>query len=213
MNSKFPGDIKDMWLTYMHKRGICTNLSNYRGLMLSNFLANSPMMWLNYKLVPYAAKLNVIPETQVAMQQGVQTRDVMSYLASVKCYTEHHHQKVYALQRDQMKGFDYLAPSGFYDALKAYRFPDAICDLDKAAQKHTKAYIHTAYGVTGPVVIDRLTKHGHCYLDDLASTDPGVLIMTMKAWKANDIHTPMIAYKRESPWSKLWMILTYLQPH
>ena len=205
MNSKFPGDIKDMWLTYMHKRGIRTDLSNYCGLVLSNFLANSPMMWLNYKLVPYVAKLNVIPETQVAMQQGVQTCDVMSYLVSVKCYTEHHHQMVYALQCDQMKGFDYLAPSGFYDALKAYRFPDAICDLDKAAQKQTKAYIHTAYGVTGPIVIDRLTKQGgplspikstlttslgHRYLDNLASTDPGALIMTMKAWKANDVHTP-----------------------
>ena len=61
MNSKFPGDIKDMWLTYIHKGGICTDLINYHGLMLSNFLANSLMTWLNYKLVPYVAKLNVIP--------------------------------------------------------------------------------------------------------------------------------------------------------
>jgi len=63
MNSKFPGDIKDMWLTYLHKRGVRTDLVNYCGLMLPNFLANSPMMWLNFKLVPYIAKLNVIPET------------------------------------------------------------------------------------------------------------------------------------------------------
>ena len=78
MNSKLPGDIKDMWLTYLHKRGIRTDLINCRGLMVSNFLANSPMTWLNYKLIPYVAKLNIIPETQVATQQGVQTRDVMS---------------------------------------------------------------------------------------------------------------------------------------
>jgi hypothetical protein len=205
MNSKFPGDIKDMWLTYLHKRGIRTNLLNYRGLMLSNFLANSPMTWLNYKLIPYVAKLNIIPETQVATQQGVQTRDVMSYLSCIKCYAERHHQTVYALQRDQMKGFDYLAPSGFYDALKAYGFPDAIRDLDKAAQTQTKAFIRTAYGVTGPIVIDGLTKQGgplspikstlttslgHRYLDDLASTDRGALVMTSKANKANDFHTP-----------------------
>ena len=75
--------------------------------MLSNFLANSPMMWLNFKLIPYVAKLNVIPEPQVAKQQGVQTRNVMSYLSSIKCYMEHHHQTVYALQQDQMKGFEY----------------------------------------------------------------------------------------------------------
>ena len=43
MNSCFPGDIKDMWLTMFHKRGIHTNLSNWRGLLLSNVLANSPM--------------------------------------------------------------------------------------------------------------------------------------------------------------------------
>src|SRR5882762_492695 len=205
MNSKFPGDIKDMWLTYMHKRGIRTNLINYRGLMLSNFLANSPMTWLNYKLIPYVAKLNIIPETQVATQQGVQTRDIMSYLSCIKCYAERHHQTVYALQRDQMKGFDYPAPSGFYDALKAYGLPDAIRDLDKAAQTQTKAFIRTAYGITGPIVIDGLTKQGgplspikstlttslgHRYLDDLASTDRGALIMTSKANKANDFHTP-----------------------
>ena len=149
-----------MWLTYLHKRGICTNLINYRGLMLSNFLANSPMMWLNFKLVLYIAKLNIIPETQVATQQGVQTHDIMSYLSSVKCYVECHHQTIYALQRDQMKGFDYLALSGFYDALQAYSFLYTICNIDRAAQKQTKAYICTAYGVTSPIVIDGLTKQG-----------------------------------------------------
>jgi hypothetical protein len=130
MNSKFPSDIKDMWLMYIHKRGIRTNLTNYRRIMLSNFLANSPMTWLNYKLIPYVAKLNVNPETQVTTQQGVQTQDVMSYLSCVKCYTECPHQTIFALQRNQMKDFDYLTPSGFYDALKAYGFPDAISDLD-----------------------------------------------------------------------------------
>jgi len=29
MNSTFPGDIKDMWLTCFRKQGICTNLLNY----------------------------------------------------------------------------------------------------------------------------------------------------------------------------------------
>jgi hypothetical protein len=98
MNSRFLGDIKDMWLTYIHKRGIRTDLTNYCGIMLSNFLANSPMTWLNYKLIPYIAKLNIIPETQVTTQQGVQTRDMMSYLFCIKCYAERHHQTIYSLQ-------------------------------------------------------------------------------------------------------------------
>ncbi|KAJ7079989.1 hypothetical protein B0H15DRAFT_759923, partial [Mycena belliarum] len=93
MNSRFPGDLKDMWLTMFHKRGLRTDLSNWRGLLLSNFLANSPMSWLNYNLV-----------------------------------------EVFALKRDQMKGFDYLAPQGMYDAVEAYGLPSAIIDLDRAAQ-------------------------------------------------------------------------------
>ena len=113
--------------------------------MLSNFLANLPMTWLNYKLIPYVAKLNIIPETQVATQQGVQTRDIMSYFWCVKCYAECHHQTVYTLQHDQMKGFNYLAPLGFYNALKVYGFLNVICELDKAAQTQTKAFIRTAY--------------------------------------------------------------------
>ena len=109
--------------------------------MLSNFLANSPMTWLNYNLVPYVSKLHIIPEMQVATNQGVQMLDIMSYLASVKCYVECNHQTVYAIQRDQMKGFDYLALQGFYDANDAYGLPPSIIDLDKAAQSHTKVFV------------------------------------------------------------------------
>ena len=84
----------------------------------------------------------------------------MSYLSSVKCYAEHHQQMIYALQQDQMKGFDYLAPSSFYDMLKAYSLLDTICDIDKADQEQTKAYIRTAFAVTSPIVIEGLTKQG-----------------------------------------------------
>ncbi|KAJ7827315.1 hypothetical protein B0H13DRAFT_2241019 [Mycena leptocephala] len=49
-----------------------------------------------------STKKLVATGTQVAVQQGVQTRDLM--------------KTIYAIKRDQMKGFDYLAPEGFYDA-------------------------------------------------------------------------------------------------
>ena len=132
MNVRFPGDLRDMSLTYMHKRGVHTNVSNWRGVMLSNFLMNSPMTWLNYNLAPYVSKLCIIPETQVTTNQGVQTRDIMSFLASVKCCMEWNHQMIYALQHDQMKGFDYLTPQRFYDAIDAYGLLPSIIDLDKA---------------------------------------------------------------------------------
>jgi hypothetical protein len=202
MHSCFPGDVKDMWLTMFHKRGIHTNLTNWRGLMISNFMANVPMTWLNYLLVPYAARNSLIPETQVATQQGVQTRDVMSYLSAIKAYANRHKQTVYALQRDQMKGFDYLHPQGFYDAITAYGLPPEIIKLDRAAQKDTKVFIRTAYGITGPMVINGVTKQGgllsplkstmttslgHRYLDDLARNSPDTLIIRSKA----EAHSPV----------------------
>ena len=109
--------------------------------MLSNFLANSPMMWLNYNLVLYASKLCIIPEIQVTTNQGVQTRDIMSFLSSVKCYMEWNHQMVYTLQCDQMKGFNYLTLQVFYDAIDAYGLLPSIIDLDKATQSHTKVFV------------------------------------------------------------------------
>jgi hypothetical protein len=144
MNSCFPGTVKDLWLTTIYKKGLRTDLRNWRGLCFSNFLANSPMTWLNQNLIRYAADKHILPDTQVAAQPGVQTRDLMSYLAGVKCWTTRHKQPVYAIKRDQMKGFDYLSPDGFYDAIKAYGLPHSIITLDKAAQNQVKCFIHTA---------------------------------------------------------------------
>src|ERR1700683_2517989 len=195
VHSIFPGNVKDMWLTMFHKCGIHTNLTNWRGLMISNFMANAPMTWLNFLLVPYAARKSLIPETQVATQQGVQNRDLMIYLSAVKSFANHHKQTVYALQRDQMKGFDYLHPQGFYDAIIAYGLPLEIIKLDRAAQRETKVFIRTTYGTTGLIVLNGVTKQGgplsplkstmttslgHHYLNDLARNSPDMLIIKSK---------------------------------
>ncbi|KAJ7432247.1 hypothetical protein B0H11DRAFT_1668785, partial [Mycena galericulata] len=74
------------------------------------------MSWLNFNLVPYIASKRILPDTQVATQRGVQTRDLMNYLAGIKCWAKRHKVTVFALKRDQMKGFDYLSPQGMYDA-------------------------------------------------------------------------------------------------
>ena len=42
---------------------------------------------------------------------------------------EWNHQMIYALQHDQMKGFDYLAPQRFFDAIDAYGLLPSIIDL------------------------------------------------------------------------------------
>jgi hypothetical protein len=85
-NSCFPGDIKDMWLTMFHKRHLRTDLQNWRGLLLSNVLANLPMSWLNSCLIHYSAQKQILPDTQVAAQPGVQTQDLISFLSGIKCW-------------------------------------------------------------------------------------------------------------------------------
>ncbi|KII84505.1 hypothetical protein PLICRDRAFT_117547 [Plicaturopsis crispa FD-325 SS-3] len=163
------------------------------------------MTWLNFLLVPYTAKHAIIPQTQVATQKGVQTRDVMGYLAGIKCYAERHKQPVYALQRDQMKGFDYLSPDGFYDAIRAYGLPASIIELDKAAQSNTVCTPRTAFGPAQSIIVDGLTKQGgamspvkatlttslgHRYLDDLAMSDPGTLVMRSHNAEKGVTHQP-----------------------
>src|SRR6267378_6651616 len=91
-----------------------------------------------------------------------------------------------------MKGFDYLAPQGFYDAIDAYGLPRTIADLDKAAQSNTKVYVRMAFGIAGQIIVNAVTKQGgpaspsksmlttslgHRYLDDMATNNNGTLIM------------------------------------
>ncbi|PPQ97937.1 LOW QUALITY PROTEIN: hypothetical protein CVT26_002942 [Gymnopilus dilepis] len=135
-NTVSPGNVKDMTLTIIHE--------------LPYDMANPLIDRLYRKKVDY--------HKYTTTQQGVQTRDVISYLASIKCYAQRNKQTVYALQRDQMKGFDYVALQGFYDALEAYGFPDAIAELDRAAQSHTKVLICTAYSMAGPITVNAVTK-------------------------------------------------------
>jgi hypothetical protein len=59
-----------------------------------------------------------------------------------------------------MKGFDYLLPDGFYDAIDAYGLPRAISDLDCAFQTDTRCFIRTAYGITDPITVSGVNKQG-----------------------------------------------------
>ncbi|KDR65054.1 hypothetical protein GALMADRAFT_82330 [Galerina marginata CBS 339.88] len=163
------------------------------------------MTWLNQNLIRYSADKHILPDTQVAAQPGVQTRDLMSYLAGIKCWTTRHKQPVYAIKRDQMKGFDRLSPDGFYDALKAYGLPASIVALDKAAQTQVRCFIHTAYGATLPITVSGVNKQGgpasqlkstfttsmgHYYLSDILAQDQNALIVTTSSNRRKDPHTP-----------------------
>lgn len=104
-----------------------------------------------------------------------------------------------------MKGFDYVAPEGFYDAIIAYGLPSAIIDIDKAAQTNTKVFICTAHGLTDPIVVSGVAKQGgpisplkstlttsmgHRYLDDIANQTEGALSISSSSHQCNDPHLP-----------------------
>jgi hypothetical protein len=192
-NSLSPPRIKSMLLNIMYKKGARTSLSNWRTVTFSNFLFNAPATWLNTCLLPYCADMGIIPDTQVATQIGVQTRDLTSFLAQLECWSSRHSQPLYMLKRDQMKGFDYLSPQGFYDALTAYGLPQSIAALDRSLQEAVTCQIRTAYGLAGPITLDGVTKQGgplsplkstlttsmgHRYLQDVATASSNLLTIT-----------------------------------
>ncbi|KAJ6615971.1 hypothetical protein B0H10DRAFT_2219845 [Mycena sp. CBHHK59/15] len=205
INSTFPGDIKDTTLAMFHKCGLRTDLSNWCGIFLSNFIANCPITWLNSLLTPYISKLRILPDTQVAMQQDVQTRDLMSYLAGIKCWAVRQKVLFFAVKRDQKKGFDYLSPVGLHDAACVYGFPQQIIDIDIASQTDVRCFIWMAHGITEPITISGVNKQGgpmlplkstlttslgHHYLNDLLANDPDALILTTASFKKADPHLP-----------------------
>ena len=102
-----------------------------------------------------------------------------------------------------MKGFDYLSPEDFHDAIWSYGLPQSIIDIDKAAHKETKCFIQTVYGVTVPIIVSDVNKQGgplsplksmfttslgHYYLDDLMADDPDTLVISSSAHRRNDPH-------------------------
>ncbi|ESK81507.1 hypothetical protein Moror_15682 [Moniliophthora roreri MCA 2997] len=164
------------------------------------------MSLLNSDLITYVSEMRILPDTQVATQKNVQTRDLISFLAAIKCWSTWHKKPVYAIKRDQMKSFDYLSLEGMYDAVRAYSLPLSIIDLDCAAQTDTKCFICTAHGVTEPIIITGVTKQGgplsplkstlttslsHHYLRDLQCLDPHVLVISSESGMANDPHHPI----------------------
>ncbi|KAJ7837615.1 hypothetical protein B0H13DRAFT_1733192 [Mycena leptocephala] len=109
-----------------------------------------------------------------------------------------------------MKGFDYLSPQGFYDAVLAYGLPQSIIHLDRAAQSETQCRIRTFYGPTSPIVVSGVTKQGgpasplkaiyttslgHRYLDDIAVQSPDSLLIATTNTLNADPHLPNDSYK------------------
>jgi len=83
-----------------------------------------------------------------------------SFLSQVESWSNCTATPLFILKRDQQKDFDFLAPSGFHDAIQAYGLPQEIIALDQYSQSDIWCTIHTAYGDAPPIVINGITKQG-----------------------------------------------------
>ncbi|SGY20048.1 BQ5605_C017g08447 [Microbotryum silenes-dioicae] len=96
--------LRDHYLLPMLKnRGLSTQLSKYRAVCFGNFLAVTAAAWFTRQARAYAMKHHMIPETQVAVQSGVQQRDLTSCLAQLEAWAVRAKTPVYGLIRDQKK--------------------------------------------------------------------------------------------------------------
>ena len=82
LTSHFPASVKPSTLSSIHKCGSPADLTNYWGVCCSNLLMNLAYAWLNHRLMPYVARLQIIPPGQVTTQPGVQGRDLLSFWVS-----------------------------------------------------------------------------------------------------------------------------------
>jgi len=158
--SHFLPCVKSSTLSTLHKRGSRLDLTNYHGVCCSNLLVNLSFAWLNHLLLPYLAEHLVIPEGQIATQPGVQAHDLLSFFSQLEAWSDSHHTPMYALRRDQTKGFDHLEPEGFYDAIKAYGLPPSIIAFNQSTQSDVPYQVKTAFGLTDTFRVSGVTKQG-----------------------------------------------------
>lgn len=204
-HSHFPDSVKPSSVSTIYKRGSPFDLSNYRGVCCSNFLLSTPFTWLNHCLSPYISRLRILPPGQVATQAGLQGHDLTSLFTQIESWARRHSIPLYALRRDQQKGFDRLSPQGFYDAIHAYGLSEQLIQLDISAQTNVPYSFKTAYGLTDPLLISGVTKQGgplsplkstlitslgHHWLNDIALNNSGALVLSTHQARVSFPHVP-----------------------
>lgn len=200
----YPEVVKPTMIITLHKRGLSTVLANKRGTTLSNFPANTPFSWLNFLLMKYNVVQRIVPETQLATQPGVQSRDLTRMPAQINTWAHRHNKPIYVLKRDQTKGFGMLDSSSFLNALGAHGLPKFInalvisgmCDVSFTVRTaHDDSKPFTLYNLTrqgeslGPLKSSITTSLGNRWPHDQASRHDTVMIQTSAA-EAGFRHSP-----------------------
>jgi hypothetical protein len=198
--------LKETILLTIHKKGDITELSNYRGIMLTNTLMTLAISYEAVLLQEWADKLGLLPSFQIATRPSTQGRDITSFLALLESWSIRNNQTVYVLKKDQQKGFDFLSLwQAFYDAVQFYGLPKELIEFDKESQQDVPCRILTAHGLTETIRITGVNREG-----DNRAPIRFTLSMGMGSWY---LHATIMQAEEGLPTSMLVKSMNSNSPH
>lgn len=182
-NNHFPLSLKENFITPFYKRGDVTDPRNYRGVVYANCLYSLVSSWFTHNFQRWIWKLNILPDMQIATQQGVQGGDLTSFLHQVHTAAAEVGQTIYCIKRDHTKGFDNIDPQAYLDALDFFGVNPAVAAFERARTHEVSLFVKTADGIAAQrIVTEGQTKQG-----DSASCIKYTLVMSMLArWLEQD---------------------------
>lgn len=155
------GDLKAVTMLGLYKKGIFSNLSNYRFLWLTNFHAAAATSQFARCLQDYSVSMSLLPLYQIATRPGTQTRDLTSFIEHLQTWVRRSStQKLYACKRDDMKGFDNQIPEAFEDAVDFFGLDPSVKSFDRESNSSVSCQIRTAFGLTGKFTLSGVNRQG-----------------------------------------------------
>ena len=173
--------LKENYLVPIYKQGDATHLHHHRGIVLANCLQSLIATWFARCLQQYFWEMGFIPEEQVAVQKGMQTADMTNLLSTLDGLARLLDKVIYALKRDQRKGFDYVHGSAWKDACDFFGLSSAVYSFDRERSKRVKIRIRARGYVSEPIITDDQIKQG-----DPFSPAKYVIITSMMIWWIKD---------------------------
>lgn len=188
MHNSFPDPMKENYLSPLYKRGDPSLPSNYRGIVFANCIQSLTGAWFARCLQRMSWRLQLLPDTQIATQKGVRPADMTNFLAMVDRLARNNGDTLYAIKRDHTKGFDFMSPKGFEDAVRAYGLPEQLIHFERARTAHVSLTVRTQDGTADPIHTDGQMKQG-----DSASPIKYTLTMSMlHRWLKDSAPAPVL---------------------
>jgi hypothetical protein len=179
----WPGYLKENYIVPLYKKGDPTDPGNYRGIVLANTLQTIVSSWTARCLQSYSWKMGFIPPEQIAVQQGVHVGDMTHLLSSLDGWGKLVDETIYALKRDQKKGYDYIHESAWRDACTFFGIPQKMVDAEQKRCERVELRVRAREQISEPLYTTGQIKQG-----DALSPLKYVLITAMAIWWLREAH-------------------------